>query len=504
MSNYPTPFDAGKILFEIGKSLFTETDLGKLLPLAMDKVIEQTKAQRGMIIVYGPHGEPLVEVARDHHQKDIDQPEKEISTTIAQRVRESGRYVVIKNAVEDPSFDKSLSVSTLRILSVAGAPLRHEGEVLGVIYIDNRDVRAVFDDETGKLLSEFAELISVAVKNALDWRKLQESQRELQDALEGYGEMIGRSPAIKEVFRLIDKVAMPDIPVLITGETGTGKELVARALHRRSSRCAREMIKFNCATLQSGLAGSMLFGHKKGAFTDAKEDKAGLFEAAHQSTIFLDEVGEIPLPQQPQLLRVLQDGESMRLGENLPRQVNVRVIAATNRHLEDLIKHGQFRDDLFYRLKGIEIELPPLRERGEDIMLIAQSFVRRFAKQFNRPVFGISKAAEELIRRHPFPGNVRELENMIQSAVFLSEGAELQPKDLPSSMRDHDSPAPEVESTEEKKYSLSKLKWERDFLCARLREAKGNVALAARLAGMHKKNFYQKMQQHGLKREGFV
>lgn len=369
MSSHRTLFEIGKFLFEIGKSLFAEADLNKLLPLAIDKVIEQTKAQRGMIIVYGPEGELLFQVARAHHQKDIDQPEKEISTTIVQQVRESGQNVVIKNAREDPRVDKSHSARRIGILSVASAPLRHEGKVLGVIYVDNRDVKAVFDDETGKLLSEFAELISVAVEHALDrqrkdrkFRQERERRRQLEAQLaasEGFDEIKGiKSMVMLEVFDLIKKAAPTDAPVLIIGETGAGKELVAWALHRNSSRREQSFVRVNCAGLAENLLESDLFGHIKGAFTGADKDKMGYFETADGGTIFLDEIAKSTAHFQSKLLGVLEAGEFLRMGEvrAKPHKTDVRVIAAGSPNLRELIAQDRFYLDLFHRLKVVEIQ----------------------------------------------------------------------------------------------------------------------------------------------------
>jgi Nif-specific regulatory protein len=500
-------------LFEIGKSLFAEADLNKLLPLAIDKVIEQTKAQRGMIIVYGPEGELLFQVARDHHQKDIEQPEKEISTTIVQQVRESGRNVVIKNAKEDPSFDKSLSIRSIGILSVAGAPLRHEGEILGVIYIDNRELEAVFDDETGKLLSMFAELISVAVKNALERQRLKaeadvkllrqiERRRQLEEQLavsEGFGEFKGiKSMAMLEVFNLIMKAAPTDAPVLIIGETGAGKELVARALHGNSSRCEQSFVKVNCAGLAENLLESELFGHVKGAFTGADKDKMGYFETADGGTIFLDEIAKSSANFQTKLLGVLESGEFLRMGEvrAKPHKTDVRIIAAGSPNLRELIAQDKFYLDLFHRLKVVEILVPPLRERLEDIPELADFFLRRYSEKYRKTIHGLSSEVHELLLRYHWPGNVRELEHAIEHAVILTDGEIIQANDLP-----RDVYQPTLGVTIERHgltYAEGKKNWERGYFSWLLQKTNGNVSEAARLAGIDKSNLWKKLHALGI------
>ncbi len=502
MSTYRT-------LFEIGKALVAETEISRLLPLAMDKVIEQAKAQRGMIMVYGGDGEILFEAARHLDKKDIAHPDFEISRTIIQKVRESGQPVVIQNALADPQFVGSESVARLRLLSVACAPLVVKDESFGVIYIDNRDLTAVFDESTGNLLDEFSSLISVAVKNALDRKSLLDTKRQLlaeRDASRGYGEIIGQSPAMQEVFKLINKAAALDLTILITGETGTGKELVARELHRRSLRRDHEMIALNCAAQPENLLEDELFGHEKGAFTGADRRKPGWVEVAHRGTLFLDEIGEMSLAMQAKLLRFLQSGEYSPLGAREVKRADVRLLAATNRHLPEMLAQKIFREDLFYRLNEFEIKLPPLRERGDDILLVAGYFLDRYARQFNQNVTALSEEARALLLQHAWPGNVRELENRLKRAIVLAEDQLVYPDDFDLGMPNVAAVPPSLpvdSSFNQEKQSVLAV-FEKEFLSARLRETKGNISEAARRSGMHKKNFIQKMQQHGIKREDFV
>ena len=501
MSSYRT-------LFEIGKTLVAESDIEKLLPQAMDKVIEQTKAERGLIIVYGGDDEILFQAARHLDKKDLAHPDFEISRTIIQKVRASGHCVVTPNALEDPQFQASESVARLQLLSVACAPLRVKGKIFGVVYIDNRDVAAIFDEATGNLLNEFSELIAVAVKSALDRKSLLDSKLKLRDERDesrGYGAIIGNSPAMHEVFKLIKKAAALDITVLITGETGTGKELVARELHRRSPRRDHELIALNCAATPENLLEDELFGHEKGAYTGADRRKAGWVELANHGTLFLDEIGEMSLAMQAKLLRFMQSGEYSPVGAREIKHANARAIAATNRQLATMIEQQTFRADLYYRLNEFEIKLPPLRERSEDVLRIAGYFLNRYAKQFNKlEVSDFSAAARDLLLQYHFPGNVRELENRIKRAVVLAEEELIAPEDLDLTAPSNPLPAPSPEPNFNVEKQNMIAAFERDFLCARLRETKGNISEAARRCGMHKKNFIQKMQQHGVEREDFV
>jgi DNA-binding NtrC family response regulator len=324
-------------------------------------------------------------------------------------------------------------------------------------------------------------------------------------ALAAVEDLLGMSKhwlAIKELIRELAR--FPSVTVLITGETGTGKELVARELQRRSARRDHEFVAFSCANVPENLLESELFGHEKGAFTGADRRKRGLFEVANGGTVFLDEIGEMSPAIQAKLLRFLQAGEFKPLGSEAIKKTDVRIIAATNRDLSAMMAQGQFREDLYYRLNVIEIKLPPLRERGEDILLIADYFLKRFARQFKAPVSAFSPEARALLLQYPFPGNVRELENLVQRAVVLAEGNAINLEDLAfvKSGERSDSSVPTSSFIQAKQEIIAS--FERDYICARLQETNGNISEAARRAGMHKKNFIQKMQQYGMRREDFT
>jgi formate hydrogenlyase transcriptional activator len=289
--------------------------------------------------------------------------------------------------------------------------------------------------ENVPLLEEVANQIALAVENMRAYEEisrlrsqLEEENRYLQEEIKSvhnFEEIVGQSPPIKRVFRAIETVAPVGTTVLILGETGTGKELVARALHNLSSRKSKALVKVNCAALPAGLIESELFGHEKGAFTGAIARKIGRFELAHGGTLFLDEIGDLPLELQPKLLRVVQEGEFERVGASDTTTVDVRVIAATNRDLETAVREGRFRSDLYYRLNVFPIRLPPLRERKDDIPLLVRYLALRYGRQLGKRIPQISQETMQALQAYTWPGNVRELENVIERAMLLSEGAEL-------------------------------------------------------------------------------
>ncbi|NUO78806.1 sigma 54-interacting transcriptional regulator [candidate division KSB1 bacterium] len=511
MSTYRT-------LFEIGKALIEETDFNKLLPLLMDKIIEQTKAERGMIIVHDDAKELKFETARHLGKSDIEHPEFQVSKTVIAKVQQSGKYEVIPNARADPEFDASKSVRRIGLLSVACAPLRSEGKGFGVIYIDNPHEAGRFDDATGRLLNEVGELIVGALKNALlqrtreaqTIRKLElqsELLRRLQEQLaasEGFGEIKGIcSPAMLEVFNVIMKAAPTEAPVLIVGETGTGKELVARALHKHSLRREQAFVRLNCAALAENLLESELFGHLKGAFTGADKDKMGYFETADGGTIFLDEIAKSSAHFQTKLLDVLQSGEFRRVGETeaTPRKADVRIIAAAGPNLRELIAQDKFYLDLFHRLKVVEIFVPPLRERHEDIAELADFFLARYAARYKKKIRALSSEIHELLLRHHWPGNVRELEHALEHAVIHLDGEIIAAQDLP---RDVLQPASHTtEAREALPYAKAKESCERDYFTRLLRKTNGIVAEAARLAVMDKSNLSKKLRSLGINPKDF-
>jgi len=306
--------------------------------------------------------------------------------------------------------------------------------------------------------------------------------------------IVGRSPVMYEVFDLLERVAFHFGTVLISGETGTGKELVARVLHRLSPVADKPFVVCNCSALVPTLVESQLFGHVRGAFTGATESRPGLFEVADGGTVFLDEVSEMTPPMQARLLRVLQSGEVQRVGTTSVRKVKVRVVTATNRDLTAEVQAGRFREDLLYRLKVIEIHLPPLRERGEDVLLLARHFVRQFAQRFGKPIAGLTRTAQAAILRYPWPGNVRELEHALERACMLCPSTQIRLEDLPPNL----SEAGVNRSASNAELPLMSFEEaQRRLLAAALKETGGNRSQTAAILGVSRPTLYRLLDKFG-------
>jgi two-component system response regulator AtoC len=349
---------------------------------------------------------------------------------------------------------------------------------------------------------ELALVLRHAVAHERARRDLERLRGELERAT-GFEELVGDSPAMREVFRVVDQVAGADATVLLRGETGTGKELVARAVHRRSPRCDRPFVAVNCTAVPRELMESEFFGHEKGSFTGAVARRAGRFEQADGGTLFLDEVGDLDLSIQGKLLRVLQEREITRVGGQRAEKVDVRIVGATNRDLEALVKEGLFRDDLYYRLNVIPLRLPPLRERPGDLTALLDHFLRSFADRFGRAVPPPPAAVLAAARAYPWPGNVRELRNLCERAALMGWEAV-------APLLGQAAPAgPEVATSAE--FSLPLLdararlveRFERDYLTRLLREHQGKVGEVARAAGIAERNLYEKMKAYGLSRDDY-
>jgi DNA-binding NtrC family response regulator len=345
--------------------------------------------------------------------------------------------------------------------------------------------------------------LRVIVRRVVETSLLRRDHRRLLEQVQssfGAGQIVGRSPAMTRVFEIVDKVAGTDVTVLVRGESGTGKELVANALHYRSPRRTKPMVKMNCAALSRELVESELFGHEKGAFTGATARREGKFETADGGTLFLDEVGDMPLETQAKLLRAIQEKEFERVGGNEPIRVDVRIIAATNQDLETAVRAGRFREDLYYRLRVVELVIPPLAERRDDVPLLIDHFLKGAAQRFERPVKPLTGDALRACLGHPWKGNVRELRSAVEQALLLSNGPEITTADL-FVERSGPAPRPALPATplsfREAKERLV-ADFERDFLLDALRRHGGNISKAAEDVGMYRQNFQQKMRELGI------
>lgn len=344
--------------------------------------------------------------------------------------------------------------------------------------------------------------ILVLLRNALQHQSLQEENARLRETIESRFEIVGKSYAIRALTNQIEKVAATPARVLVTGENGTGKELVARAIHRLSPRAGKPFVEVNCAAIPSELIESELFGHMKGSFTGAVSDRAGKFEQADKGTLFLDEVGDMSLAAQAKVLRVLQDGEVSRIGGARPHRVDVRVLAATNKTLEEEIAAGRFREDLYYRLNVVPLHVPPLRDRREDIPLLAQHFANQLSQREGAPSRTLDPSAMEVLQRFDWPGNVRELRNAIERVMILASGPRITGADVARLTGARPPDGSGLGSLLEcRTYEEFKTAAERAFLLHKLREMDWNVSETARVLDMPRSNLYKKIERYGLARE---
>jgi two-component system response regulator HydG len=309
-------------------------------------------------------------------------------------------------------------------------------------------------------------------------------------------QMLGQSPAMEKVFNVLRKVGKTDASVLILGENGTGKEVLARALHEESLRAAKHFVHVDAGAIPESLFESELFGHKKGAFTDAREDRAGRFEHAHGGTLFLDEIGNLPLPLQAKLLTAIQSRQVQRLGTNTPIPVDIRLICATNMPLHEMVRDGRFRQDLLYRINTVEINLPPLRERGDDVHLIAQHYLQLFSERYKKGKMGISPAALAKLKQHPWPGNIRELQHAIERAVIMADGLQLQPDDFILQETDLSSDLLHHPHTLPANFNLEEV--EKAAIKEAIQKHAGNLSNAAKELGLGRTTLYRKMNRYGI------
>ncbi len=454
----------------------------------LELILEIVPADRGAI---------LMEQGRSHSldkSSGLEQPFA-VSRTISGQVSREKISILGNDIRQIKEFSDSDSLIASKIQSLLCVPLVLHEKVLGVLYLDTSDPKIQFDEGHLQVVTAVASIASVALNNAQQMEWLIEENRRLQtDTTIEHG-MIGESPAMLKVYLFIAKAAPSDSTVLLRGESGTGKELAARAIHLNSPRAAKSFIAINCAALAESLLESELFGHEKGAFTGAIAQKKGKLEAADGGTVFLDEVSEMSTGLQVKLLRVLQEREFDRVGGTRPIRVDIRLIAATNRNLEEAVKAGTFRQDLYYRLNVVTLMMPPLRDRREDIPLLASYFAAKYGEKSQRRIKGIAPEARETLVHYDWPGNVRELENAIERAVVLGSTEVILQEDLPENLLEMEHPAG-VPIT---KYHEGVKDAKKRLISNALQQTNGNLEEAAKLLGVHLTYLYRLIRNLGLK-----
>ena len=417
------------------------------------------------------------------------------SQTIAAHVLEEGVAILCNDIPEDDNFHAAESLVTPGIRSVLAVPLAVFEKTIGLLYLDTDDPKMKFDRGLLELVTTLGSVAALAIENARHFEWLEGENRRLRQELNIEHNMVGESPAMRDVYTFISKVAARESSVLISGESGTGKELVARAIHRNSKRAAKPFVAINCAAIAETLLESELFGHERGAFTGAVAQKRGRLELAEGGTVFLDEIGDLALSLQAKLLRVLQEREFERVGGTRTIKLDIRLVAATNRDLKAAVGSGIFREDLYYRLNVVSIRVPPLRERREDISLLASYFTARSGEKVNRRVMGISPTARACLMRYDWPGNVRELENAIERAVVLGSSEAILPEDLPDAVAEEARPGDETVTPlhhavrEAKKLVVWKA----------IEQAGENYTEAAKALGVHPNHLFRLVRTLGLK-----
>lgn len=525
-------------LLEINKRMVGERDPQRLLEFIMDTAIELSKVEAGLLLILDETGEFKPQVARNIQKENLETIQ--FSRTVAREVLRTGEPVLSLDAPKDENLKSSESILTLKLKTIACVPLKIQNKTIGVIYLDTTQRMAAFQKDFLPLLQAFADQAAVALQNAWlfqeneNYRRrlesdLSQTKQELEEREEslqelkaqiserprktvyGYEQIIGRSKKMEEILKILDKITNAQVPVFILGETGTGKELLARAIHQNSLRREAPFVAINCSAFPETILESELFGYYKGSFTGADRDRKGLFETADGGVLFLDEIADMSLAMQAKVLRTIQEQEVLRLGGRLPIKVNVRVISAANKDLKKMVREAKFREDLYFRIAGITIPLPPLRERKEDIPLLIKHFIGKIAKENNLPQnIHIGREAMNALLAYHWPGNIREMENCLTNAGLLSEGMEIKPEHL---IMHHDlyqdsdaAPGPtQTRPPIEDRLAFNPDKkiedYEREIILKTLKYCSGNKSETARRLGVSRLTLHKKIEEYGLPEE---
>ena len=419
----------------------------------------------------------------------------QVSRTIVKRVARERVGLVMNDVLGDEGLRQVGTVTELRLQSVLCVPLIAANKVLGTIYLDSQHRSDQFDERRLQVMTAIAGIAALALSNVQHTEQLQKENQELRAEIDLEHNMVGSSKGIRQVFQLIRRVAPIDSTVLIEGESGTGKELVARAIHRNSPRAQRPFVAINCAAIPDTLLESELFGHEKGAFTGATALKKGKLEAAEGGTLFLDEISELATSLQAKLLRVLQEREFERVGGARPVKLDIRVVAATNKSLAEFVKTGAFRNDLYHRLNVVTLSVPALRERREDIPVLAEYFISKISRKCKMRPKSLSAEAKAYLTNYHWPGNIRELENALEHAIVLGSTNAILPEDLPEAILETESPAFELKA----QYHVAMKDFKKQLVRQALLEAKGSYVEAARALGMHPNSLLRLIRNLGLR-----
>ncbi len=510
----PQEEDTLRTLLAVARTLDQEDRVERVAALLVDAAVSLCRAERGFLFLL-EDGAVSLAVARNFAREPVTAPESKFSRTLLETAAKAKAPVLLRDAASDGEFAGVESISDLGLRSVLAVPLRFRGQLLGLLAVDHRMTAAAFRQRDAELLGGLAGMAASHLGATLEaqmrgrmQRRLNRLERQLgrrseapQATLDtagggGFHGLHGASPAMTELYAQMERILDSEVPVVIEGESGTGKELVARALHLHGRQADAPFVIENCGALPDTLLESELFGHVKGAFTGATRDRKGRFEEADGGIMFLDEVAEMSEAMQARLLRVLQEGEIRRVGSNEVRRVQVRVIAASNVSLAERVAEGRFREDLFYRLKVVSLQLPPLRERAGDVRLLTEHFLAVEAADQGRETRSLGAAALERLEAYAWPGNVRQLRNEMRRLTLLGEG-EVQVEELSAGLREGDAAAPVVDDADlplgERVKAL-----EVAAIHAALQQEPNNRSRAAKLLGITRFTLLRKIEKYGL------
>ena len=487
-------------LMKVSTTINAIRGVEELQKTLLELLFEVVPAERGAILLTDPGSQgdssEFASVFGLNRQSEQDESIN-VSRTVTNWVLQQGESLLINNQAQAKGFESADSLTTEGPGSILCVPLVMLERTLGVIYLDTKEPDTVFDKDHLQLVSAISAITAVAIENArhIEWL-VSENQRLIADFNIEHN-MVGESQSMRDVLQFISKVAPTDSTVLLSGESGTGKELAARAIHLNSRRADKPFMAVNCAALAESLLESELFGHEKGSFTGALMQKKGRLEIADSGTVFLDEIGEVSPALQVKLLRVLQEREFERVGGTRTIKVDIRLITATNKNLEDAVSNGTFRQDLYYRLNVVSLEMPPLRDRQEDIPLLANYFAAKYGEKCNRRITGISAEAQARLLGYDWPGNVRELENAIERAVVLGSTDRILLEDLPESVLESE-PTATAPGT---KYHEAVAQTKKQIILSAMQQAKGNYTEAAKLLGVHPNYLHRLIRNLNLKEQ---
>ncbi|MBS3733113.1 MAG: nif-specific transcriptional activator NifA [Desulfobacterales bacterium] len=497
--------DEISLLYEISQALNKHADLQKALYTVLDILSDNMNMSRGMITILNPLSDEIsIEVAHGLSRSAMQKGVYKLGEGVTGQVIETGQPVTIPKISESPRFlnrTKSRSGPGHQELSFICVPIKRDQQVIGALGVDLPYDPEYPLKEGEKILTVVAAMIATQVIHLERMRrereKLEAENERLRMELEKkyrVKNIVGNSNKMREVYQMISQVARSNATVLVRGESGTGKELVANAIHYNSSRSSHPFVKVNCAALPGNLIESELFGHEKGAFTGAIHQKAGKFEFAHKGTLFLDEIGAISPEVQAKLLRVLQERELERVGGNKTVKVDVRILAATNKNLEQAVAEGHFRSDLYYRINVFPIYLPPLRERKTDVLALADFFLEKYVRENNKEILRFSTPAIDMLMSYHWPGNVRELENCIERAVLLCEDKVIHSYHLPPTLQTGKESGTLPSQTMDE--AVEKL--EREMIVDALKHNRGNMSRAAQTLGSTLRKISYKVDKYGI------